>query len=103
MLPNRPLMRLKTNLKLLLDAKGYKTSQVARLSGVPPQRLSDWLAGAQVRNIDQLKKVCEVLGVTLDAIMFSDNPTSSNHTTATHVDLGQEQVFEVKIRRISKG
>lgn len=103
MQPNRPVMKLKTNLKLLIDAKGYKTSQVARLSGVPPQRLCDWLSGAQVRNVDQLKKVCEVLGVTLDAILFSDvTDCSSKPNGAANDPQLEEQVFMVRIKRVKE-
>ena len=103
MQPNRPVMKLKTNLKLLMDAKGLRASQVSRLSGVPSQRISDWTAGATVRNLDQLKKVCEVLGVTIDAILFSDvTDCSSKPNGAANDPQLEEQVFMVRIKRVKE-
>lgn len=95
-------MYLKANLKRLMESKGLKASQLARLSGVPAQRLCDWLAGAQVRNLDQLKKVCEILEVTLDAILFSEDSASGHSNKSKANDFLEEQIFVIKVKRLKE-
>lgn len=65
-------LRLKDNLVTLLKRKGWTQSQLAREAKVSRSSLSDWSAGRSPRSLEQLKACCDVLGVTVDEILFTD-------------------------------
>jgi transcriptional regulator with XRE-family HTH domain len=85
-------------LKSIILKRGLTAAQVAKLSGTRPQRLSDWLGDASVRDLKQLKSVCRVLGISLDELLFPTEQESFNEG----LDPGSWMCghFEVKIRRI---
>lgn len=66
------VMRLKQNLKLLLERKGLTAAGLARISSTPKQTLSDWLAGAAPKDLRAVKRVADALAVTVDRLCFAD-------------------------------
>lgn len=98
----RKAMELKAQLKKRLTQKGITASQLARLSNVPKQSISDWLAGAVPRNLSHLKSVATVLGTTVDELCFGVD--TQPHKVSSVDDLIGERwisgVFEVKMRKI---
>lgn len=62
-------------LKITLAAarvnKGIKQGEAAKLIGVMPQTLRNWEKGKTSPNLAQLKKVCELYGITPDHIFFN--------------------------------
>jgi transcriptional regulator with XRE-family HTH domain len=61
---------LQKQLKLLLAKNQMTSSELARRTGISRQVISDWCAGVHPRNFVQVKKIAEVLGVTIDELCF---------------------------------
>lgn len=53
----------------LRDEKGYKDSDVARLTGITKSTFSDWKSGRSNPKNDKLKKIADCLGVPLEYLM----------------------------------
>lgn len=79
------MMLSKTLLKLC-KAKKITLSQLSKKTGVPQPTLHGWTSGRAVGNIDDLKKVCEVLQVSLHQILYEENDPYENG----HEELLQE-------------
>lgn len=97
-------MNLKKQLRFYLDTHDLSAAQLARKANIPKQSLSGWLAGSNPRDVRQVKKVADALGVTLDNLMFG---SGQDEDTKKHAELsallGDEWiggVFEVKFRRV---
>lgn len=89
------VFQLKTQLKALLERHTLTAAELARRSGVPKQVLSLWLAGAEPRKLSQLKKVAEVLSVSVDELCFGrSSPPDPDWIEGTFVG---------KIRRLPVG
>ena len=67
-------MKVKKQLSYYLELRGLTASDLSRMSGVPKQRISDWLGGVIPRDIQSLKKVTDVLSITIDDLCFGDDP-----------------------------
>lgn len=104
---NRPMvhsMTLKKQLRFYLDSRHMTAAQLARKAGVPKQSLSGWIGGSNPRDIKQVKKVADSLGVSLDNLMFgngADEQAQRQNEISTL--LGDDWIggiFEVKFRRV---
>ncbi|MBS1983797.1 MAG: helix-turn-helix transcriptional regulator [Bdellovibrionales bacterium] len=104
-------MRLKEELRILLKERDLTAAQLARASGVSPKTISDWLAGTPPRNIDQVRKVARVFGVTVDRLCFGETLTEKPSQEATQPTSDLETLlgdgwitglFEVRLRRVKK-
>jgi len=106
---NRPIvltMTLKKQLRFYLDLNDLTAAQLARKANVPKQSLSGWLAGSNPRDVKQVKRVADVLGVSLDNLMFGEGEDVQDKK---HVELntllGDDWIgglFEVRFRRVKK-
>lgn len=97
------VMKLKHQLKYYLNETGMTAAQLARKSGVPKQSLSGWLTGNNPRNVMQVKKVADVLGVSVDNLLFSEGKEKTEKLTSLDSILDDQWVggfFEVKLRRV---
>lgn len=97
-------MTLKHQLKLFLDHHEMTAAQLARKSGVSPQVLSLWLKGADPKKMSQVKKVADVLEITVDQLCFGSGLDKQDQKV-TELDalLGDQWisgVFEVRFRRL---
>ncbi len=63
-------IRLKENLVRLLQHKGIKAADLARMTGIAPSVLSEWMSGRMPRGVTNLQKVAEELGVGLGDLCF---------------------------------
>lgn len=97
-------MTLKKQLRFYLDANDMTAAQLARKAGIPKQSLSGWLSGSNPRDVKQVKKVADSLGVSLDNLMFGNG---ADEKSAKHQELNALMgddwiggVFEVKFRRV---
>ena len=55
------------------DLKGFKDSQIASLTGIAKSTFSDWKAGRSNPKADKLKKIAEVLDVSIETFYGSEN------------------------------
>ncbi len=75
------VMNLRQQLKLELERRGWTATRLARTAGIPKQSLSGWMAGNRPRNLDQLKKVADVLDLDLEELLFgAGDPDSPPRT-----------------------
>ena len=77
-------MKLDKILIKLCKQKGLTLAALAKESGVKQPTLHGWSTGRAVHNLDDLKKVCSVLGVSLHYILYGEedpmNASSENKT-----------------------
>ena len=103
-------MNLKKQLSAYLKAKNISASELSRITGIPKQSISDWLAGSNPRDIRLVKKVADVFSVSIDHLFFGDGVVERVENAALRPieiqsDSGGEWitgVFEGKFRRIDK-
>lgn len=103
---NKSTMNFKSQLRELLRSRGMTAADLSRVTGIPKQSISDWLAGVTPRDLKRLKKVAEYFGVTVDQIVFGDNNNIGGHTVAVATEDGGGWVtgiYEVRFRRIDSG
>jgi len=65
-------MELARNLNRICKERGITLSSLARISGVKQPTLFGWSTGRAVHNLDDLKKVCGVLRISLHEILFGE-------------------------------
>lgn len=63
-------MVLAQQLKVLMKKKRMTVSQLSSATGVPAKTLYHYLEGRTPRNLDHVRKVCEVLKVSADYLLF---------------------------------
>jgi len=94
-------MVLSKTLIKYLKLKKMNLSQLAKESGVAQNTLHGWTTGRSVRNIDDLKKVCTILQVSLHQLLYDESDP---------YELAQEEILKelfsgdlrVTIHRIEK-
>lgn len=99
-------MNLKQQIKLFLKTRGMTAIQLSRASGVPDATIADWLAGRSPRNLDQVKKVADVFGVSIDHLVYGEGLAKEDKITDIDALLGDGWiggVFEVRLRRLKRG
>lgn len=97
---------LKNQLKLYLERLDLTAAQLSRKAGVSQQVLSTWLQGGEPRKMDQVKKVADALGTTVDNLCFGDGLKGEEKSLNLDEILGDEWIsglFEVKLRRVKRG
>lgn len=99
-------MNLKKQIEFYLDHFDMTASQLARKAFLPKQTVHNWLNGQKPRDMNQVKKVAEVLGVSLDNLLFGEGKDSSRVSkNMLGVLLSEEWIggkFEIKIRRLKE-
>jgi DNA-binding Xre family transcriptional regulator len=92
-------MELRKNIKKILNERGMTLTALSEKSGIPLQTLKNWSSsGGKPGNVDQLRSVCKVLGVTIEELVYGE----VHHT----IDSLKEDLmigrFEVILRPINK-
>ena len=100
------IMNLKNQLKHYLELRDMSAAKLARLSKVPQQTISEWLAGNRNPTVAQLKKVSDVLETTVDHLCYG-NGSDDESRKVTELDalMGDGWVsgtFEIKMRRVKR-
>lgn len=93
-------MELSKNLLSLCKKKRLSLSALAKKSGVKQPTLHGWSTGRSVQNLDDLRKVCEVLEVGLYRLLFGTTDPYENKE-AQFKELFQGDV-RITIHRIEK-
>lgn len=72
-------MNLDKNLQKLCKEHGLTLAAIAKESGVKQPTLHGWTTGRSVQNLDDLKKVCDLLKVSLHCILYGvEDPWHKN-------------------------
>ena len=91
-------MELAKNLTRLCEEKGVTLTNLARLSGVKQPTLFGWSTGRAVHNLNDLRKVCGVLKISLHEILFSEPDPHTNEDFIEKIVWGKLKVLLYKIR-----
>lgn len=98
-------MNLKNQLRFYLDLREMSATQLAKKSSVPKQSLAGWIAGSNPRDVRQVKRVADVLGVSLDNLLFGVGRDGGIAAESESCSYAKEDwvsgVFEVRIRKVS--
>ena len=65
-------MHIHNNLASLMKNRSIKGKDLAELADIPPSEISEGVNGKRVFRDDQLERLCDALGVTVDQI-YPDN------------------------------
>ncbi len=79
-------MKLKENLRKLIESRGTTASKLGRVAGVPKQSISEWMSGSMPKDLRKVKKVAEALETTIDVLCFG-NPESKFDGAERSIDL----------------
>jgi transcriptional regulator with XRE-family HTH domain len=114
-MPTRFKMKLAHNLKLVMAQRRITLSELSRATKIPKSSLSDWIAGAPPRKLDQVKRVADHFEMSLDDLAFGDLDEDSDSKPKKKTEKLTEDalgalmgdgwlggVFEIKLRRIRK-
>jgi len=71
-------MNLDKILIKLCKEKGLTLAALAKETGVAQPTLHGWTTGRSVHNMDDLKKVCDVLNVSLHFILYGEEDPWDN-------------------------
>ncbi len=94
-------MNLKYQLKHYLNEQKISASELSRRTGISKQSISDWLAGVHPRDLSNLKRVADELGVSVDNLLFGQGTMVKLEGIPLDNDQGWVSgVFEVKFRRM---
>lgn len=83
------------------ELKGKVLSKVARDVGMSVSLLHDWYSSSRkpsAKNLWQLKKLAEHLGLTLDEILFDDQGSKQTISSTTFSDRGTQ--YRINIEKI---
>ncbi|KYG63981.1 hypothetical protein AZI86_14320 [Bdellovibrio bacteriovorus] len=72
---------LATRLKKLCIEKGISIKELSLETEVPLKTIYGWIAGSHPRNLRDVKKVAEALGVTIESLCFA-SPSKTKSPTA---------------------
>ena len=98
------VMRLKQNIQYYLETSGLTASALARKTSLPKTTIANWLAGVAPRDLVQLKKLAEFIGVSIDALTFEDlsQPVQVKSSQITDLENFFQGDFRISIQRIKK-
>jgi transcriptional regulator with XRE-family HTH domain len=102
-------MKLATQLRQCIKVRGVSVTALAKATKVPTQTLHNWLAGSKPRDFDQVKRVADYFGVSLDELTYgvpAKQPESLQSSRNPIQELRDEinaGVFEVILRKVKRG
>ena len=94
-------MQLGKILKKKLHDEEIKITVLSKATRVPLQTLHNWLAGQKPRDIDQVKRVSDYLGVSLNYLCFGEIEKTNRDFSEFREEI-LAGVFEVVIRKPKK-
>ena len=84
----------------LLKQKSITAKELATQTGISPSTLSSWtIKGAKPRNIDDVALAAEVLGVSLNTLLFDEAEIPSD-LLAVNATTILEGTFRLKLEKI---
>lgn len=99
-------MNLKNQLKHYLDKNDLTAAQLAKKAGISKQVISLWMNGGSPKNIQSVKAVADIFGVTVDHLCFGTDikftQTSNDNFDILPTDNWMSGLFEIKIRKIKQ-
>ncbi|WP_347357909.1 helix-turn-helix transcriptional regulator [Bdellovibrio sp.] len=95
-------IKLREQLKKILAEKNLKVAVLAREAKVPVATVHGWLQGKPPKNFNQVKAVCDILNVSLDWLLYAEQPKTARQVLEDHKDEIVAGVWEVVLRKPQK-
>lgn len=98
-------MKLASRLRQQINGRGVSVTALAKATRIPAQTIHNWLAGSKPRDLDQVKRVADYFGVSVDDLAYGAGTAkdeSSQHSNPIR-DFRDEinaGVFEVILRKV---
>ena len=90
----------------LLDKKGLKNSDVSRATGISNMTLSDWKRGKTKPKTENIRKIADFLGVSVDYIMTGKETEYSIEMAKIDVELSnmsdELKEYALKLSKLPK-
>ncbi len=93
-------MKLGPTLTDLLKEKRISIKELATACNISAKTLYEWKSNRTPRNLNDVKKVAEVLGVSLHYLIFGENDKTTISPLEQHDDEIKAGVYEVVLRRV---
>ncbi|MBX2986400.1 MAG: helix-turn-helix transcriptional regulator [Bdellovibrionaceae bacterium] len=96
-------MNMGKNLKRLLAERGMSVVLLSKRAQVPAKTIYHWMGGQRPRNVEQIYRICQILGVSIEELFGLAPLTQSQGNLAGKNLLGVDYhagVFEVILRPI---
>lgn len=105
--PKLLTMNLKSQLRYFLELRGLTAAELSRRSKVSAQTISIWLSGGPVRDVSKAKAVADVLGTTLDNLLYGSGlPTDNDRAVEISQILNEggaiKGLFEISIKMVKR-
>lgn len=100
-------MKLGKILGETIEKRGYTQSRLAREAGVNPKSLSDWIDDRTPRDLDAVRRVARVLGVSVSFLLFGEDDSVRDEAANAHGEgtihaFDPSGTFEITIRRVQR-
>jgi transcriptional regulator with XRE-family HTH domain len=92
-------MALHNNLRKIISDRGLTVRELAEAVGIKRSTLSDWLAGASPRDLNEVYRLSKHLGISLEALLFNE-PMES--VQPTFVDLYFDGPVRIRIEKLNE-
>jgi len=91
-------------MKFYLETSGLTASALARKVDLPKTTIANWLAGVAPRDLMQLKKLADHIGVSIDVLTFHDlsSPMIMDKEKITDLENFFQGDFRISIQRLKK-
>jgi transcriptional regulator with XRE-family HTH domain len=100
---NEEMMKLSQNLLKVCRQKKMSLATLAKKSGVKQPTLHGWTTGRSVQNLNDLKRVCEVLEIGLHTLLFDEpDPYEGHAKLIEELFSGEVRITINKIEKIQK-
>ncbi len=87
-------------LKALLKTKNLSVTELSKATGVPKTNIQQWLTGSSP-NINQVDKVAQYLGVTLEELCFDRKPKNSLEDLFQEI-LVHSGTYKIQVTKLNK-
>lgn len=94
---NKDELQLKAILKKLIIEKGLTIKSFSKGTLIPVQTLHGWLQGSEPKNLKQVKRAADYLGVDINGLCFGDRPKDVR--ISDYQDEINAGIFEVVLRK----
>lgn len=98
-------MKLKNNLKSLLEGHEITLTELAKETGVPKQTIHNWLCGTEPKSLGHVRPVAKYFDLTIEELCFGDEEkksVSEKSTFETYEEEIKAGIFEVILRKVKK-
>ena len=91
--------QLRERLRQLVVKSGQSQAAFAKLCGIDPPRLSDWLAGKQLPSLESLRQIGAQTGVSMDWLLFAEEKEGLRYRGQARITAELESDLATEIRR----